>query len=117
MGLDRRAGGGVGGNAETEQRELALEVAARTRALRPAADTSKFQAGNIIQGRGPRMAKGEVTPPSFAVGMARKDVSLMMEAARGQPLVALPGVAKRMDAVIEAGGGEHDLAALANPRG
>lgn len=74
---------------------------------------SKFQAGNIIQGRGPRMARGDVTPPSFAVEMARKDVRLMMEAAKGQPLVALPGVAKRMDEVIKAGGGEHDLAALA----
>ena len=74
---------------------------------------SKFQAGNIIQGRGPRMARGDVTPASFAVGMARKDVRLMTEAAKGRPLVALPGVAKRMDEVIAAGGGEHDLAALA----
>lgn len=74
---------------------------------------SKFQAGNIILARGPRMARGEVTPASFAVGMARKDVRLMMEAAKGQPLVALPGVAKRMDEVIEAGGSDHDLAALA----
>jgi 3-hydroxyisobutyrate dehydrogenase-like beta-hydroxyacid dehydrogenase len=74
---------------------------------------AKFQAGNIIQGRGPRMARGDVTPASFAVGMARKDVRLMMEAAKGRPLVALPGVAKRMDEVIAAGGGEHDLAALA----
>jgi 3-hydroxyisobutyrate dehydrogenase-like beta-hydroxyacid dehydrogenase len=76
---------------------------------------SKFQAGNIIQGRGPRMARGEVTPASFAVEMARKDVRLMIDAAKGQPLVALPCVAKRMDDVIAAGGGEHDLAALALP--
>ena len=27
---------------------------------------SKFQAGNVIQGRGPRMARGEVMPASFA---------------------------------------------------
>ena len=73
---------------------------------------TKFQAGNIIQGRGPRMARGEVTPASFAVAMARKDVRLMVTAAKGQPLVALPCVAKRMDEVIEAGGGEHDLASL-----
>ena len=51
---------------------------------------SKFQVGNIIQNRGPRMARGEVTPASFAVEMARKDVRLMMDAAKGQPLVALP---------------------------
>ena len=73
---------------------------------------SKFQAGNIIQNRGPRMARGELTPPSFAVEMARKDVRLMMEAAKDHPLVALPCIARRMDAVIKAGGGDHDLAAL-----
>jgi len=73
---------------------------------------TKFQAGNIIQARGPRMARGEVTPPSFGLAMARKDVGLMMTAAKGQPLVALPGVAKRMDEVIAAGGGDLDLVAL-----
>ena len=73
---------------------------------------AKFQAGNIIQARGPRMARGEVTPPSFSVDMARKDVRLMMAAAKQEPLVALPGVARRMDDVIASGGGEHDLAAL-----
>ena len=73
---------------------------------------TKFQAGNIIQNRGPRMARGEFTPPSFAVEMARKDVRLMTEAARGQPLVALPCIARRMDDVIKAGGGDRDLAAL-----
>src|SRR5688572_28601921 len=39
---------------------------------------TKFQAGNIIQVRGPRMARGETTPASFALSMARKDVGLMM---------------------------------------
>ena len=74
---------------------------------------AKFQAGNIINARGPRMARGEVTPASFAVEMARKDVRLMVEAAMGQPLVALPGVAKRMDEIIAAGHGDQDLASLA----
>lgn len=77
---------------------------------------SKFQAGGIIQRRGPRMALGEFTPASFEVKMARKDVRLMMAAAKGAPLVALPGVAKRMDEVIAAGGGDHDLAALVGVR-
>lgn len=89
---------------------------ARANAIDPLAALSvfsKFQAGNIIQFRGPRMAKKEITPASFAVEMARKDVRLMTEAAKGRPLVALPGVARRMDDVIQAGGGEHDLAALA----
>jgi 3-hydroxyisobutyrate dehydrogenase-like beta-hydroxyacid dehydrogenase len=73
---------------------------------------SKFQAGNIIQFRGPRMARGEVTPPSFEVAMARKDVRLMMAAAKAEPLVNLPGIAKRMDEVIAKGGGNLDLAAI-----
>lgn len=77
---------------------------------------SKFQAGNIIQGRGPRMARNDVTPPSFEVTMARKDVRLMIEAAKGEPLVMLPAVAKRMDDVIAGGGGDHDLAAIGTRR-
>jgi len=78
---------------------------------------AKFQAGNIINARGPRMARGEVTPASFAVEMARKDVRLMVEAAKGEPLVALPGVAKRMDEIIAEGHGDQDLASLAPPPG
>ena len=73
---------------------------------------SKFQAGNIIQFRGPRMARNEVTPPSFEVAMARKDVRLMMAAAKSEPLVNLPGIARRMDDVIAKGGGNLDLAAI-----
>ena len=90
-------------------------VMARANAIDPVEALSvfqKFQAANIIAGRGPRMARGETTPASFAVEMARKDVALMMTAARGQPLVALPCIARRMDAVIEAGRGDRDLAAL-----
>ncbi len=78
---------------------------------------SKFQAGNIILGRGPRMARGEVSPASFTVGMARKDVRLMMAAAKAEPLVALPCIAKRMDEVIASGGGELDLVAIGARRG
>jgi 3-hydroxyisobutyrate dehydrogenase-like beta-hydroxyacid dehydrogenase len=73
---------------------------------------SKFQAGNIIQFRGPRMARGDVTPPSFEVAMARKDVRLMMDAAKSEPLVNLPAIARRMDEVIARGGGNLDLAAI-----
>jgi 3-hydroxyisobutyrate dehydrogenase len=90
-------------------------VMARANAIDPVEALSvfqKFQAANIIAGRGPRMARGDTTPASFAVEMARKDVALMMTAARGQPLVALPCIARRMDAVIEAGRGDRDLAAL-----
>ena len=72
----------------------------------------KFQVANIINFRGPRMARGETTPASFAVEMARKDVALMIAAAKGQPLVALPCIAKRMDEVIASGRGDEDLVAL-----
>jgi len=74
---------------------------------------AKFQPGNVISGRGPRMARGEASPPMFTVEMARKDVRLMIEAAKGIPLVVLPGVAKRMDELIAAGEAGLDIAAIA----
>jgi 3-hydroxyisobutyrate dehydrogenase len=77
---------------------------------------TKFQAGNIINFRGPRMARGEVTPPSFEVAMARKDVGLMTEAAKQETLIALPGIGKRMDELIATGHGHDDLAAMALPK-
>ena len=77
---------------------------------------SKFQAGNVINFRGPRMARGEITPASFEVAMARKDVGLMTAAAKQETLIALPGVAKRMDELIAAGHGHADIAALALPK-
>ena len=73
---------------------------------------SKFQPANVIAGRGPRIARGDVTPPMFTIEMARKDVRLMTEAANGARLVVLPAIAKRMDDVIESGGGELDLTAI-----
>lgn len=73
---------------------------------------TKFLPGGIIQRRGPVMARGEVTPASFEVKMARKDVGLMVTAAKGQPLVAMPCIAKRMDDVIAEGGGDWDVAAI-----
>jgi 3-hydroxyisobutyrate dehydrogenase-like beta-hydroxyacid dehydrogenase len=73
---------------------------------------TKFLPSNVIAGRGPRMARGEMTPPGFTVEMARKDVSLMTTAARNQPLLVLPAIAKRMDEVIASGGAELDLVAI-----
>ena len=75
----------------------------------------KFLAGNIINFRGPRMARAETTPASFAIEMARKDVGLMIAAAKGEPLVALPAIAKRMDELIAAGRGDEDLVAVGVP--
>ena len=57
------------------------------------------------------MAAGDFTP-SFELAMARKDVRLMLETAGDRPLAALPGIASRMDALIEQGHGGDDLAVL-----
>jgi len=71
-----------------------------------------FQVTNVIGFRGPKMARGETTPASFELSMARKDVRLMTEAARGRALVVLPAIAKRMDEAIAEGKGGEDLAAI-----
>lgn len=43
--------------------------------------------------------------PTFELTMARKDLGLMIQAAAGKPMAALPGVAARMDSLIAAGHG------------
>ena len=73
---------------------------------------TKFQAGNIIGARGPKMARGETTPPMFTIKMARKDVRLMTEAAKDRGLVVLPAIGKRMDDLIASGGAELDITAI-----
>ncbi len=75
---------------------------------------SKWSFAAPVLARGQRMARGDFSP-SFALSMARKDVRLMLEAADGKPLVALPAIARRMDEVIAAGHGGDDLAAIAAP--
>jgi 3-hydroxyisobutyrate dehydrogenase len=71
-----------------------------------------FNPGAIIAGRGKNMVSGDFTP-TFELAMARKDVKLMVETAGNQPLAALPGIASRMDALIQQGSGADDLAVLA----
>jgi len=82
----------------------------------PAADAltvfSKFQPGGVIKSRGEKMARGDFSA-SFELTMARKDMRLMLEAADGQPMTVLPGVAKAMDAAIAKGHGKDDLGAIA----
>lgn len=73
---------------------------------------TKFQAGNIIGARGPKMARGETTPAMFTIEMARKDVRLMTDAAKDRGLVVLPAIAKRMDDLIASGGAELDITAI-----
>lgn len=72
---------------------------------------SKFPLGNVVTARGARMASGDYAP-SFELAMARKDVSLMLEAGAGQTFAILPAVLARLDALVAAGHGHADLAAL-----
>ena len=73
---------------------------------------SKFQPGGLIKSRGEKMARGDFSA-SFELTMARKDMRLMLEAAAGQPLTVLPGIAKAMDDAIAKGHGKDDLGAIA----
>jgi 3-hydroxyisobutyrate dehydrogenase-like beta-hydroxyacid dehydrogenase len=73
---------------------------------------SKFQPGGLIKSRGDKMARGDFSA-SFELTMARKDMRLMLEAAAGQPLTVLPGIAKAMDDAIAKGHGQDDLGAIA----
>ena len=73
---------------------------------------SKFQPGGLIKSRGEKMARGDFSA-SFELTMARKDMRLMLEAAAGQPLTVLPGIAQRMDEAIAKGHGHEDLGVIA----
>src|SRR5438093_1215757 len=72
----------------------------------------KFPVGNFIKLRGEKMARRDFSA-TFELTMARKDTRLMLEAADGQPLTVLPGIAKRMDDAIASGHGKDDLGAIA----
>jgi 3-hydroxyisobutyrate dehydrogenase len=88
---------------------------ARANDIDPLQSLEVFDHFKLMSGipmRGQRMATGSTTPASFELSMARKDVRLMTEAARGASLLVLPAIAERMDAVIADGRGDHDLAAI-----
>jgi 3-hydroxyisobutyrate dehydrogenase-like beta-hydroxyacid dehydrogenase len=70
-----------------------------------------FNPAGVISGRGRDMANRNFAP-AFELSMARKDVRLMMETANGTPLITLPAIAKRMDALINEGLGDSDLAVI-----
>jgi 3-hydroxyisobutyrate dehydrogenase-like beta-hydroxyacid dehydrogenase len=73
---------------------------------------SKFQVAGVIKSRGEKMARGDFAA-TFELTMARKDIGLMIDAAGGQPMVVLPGIAKRMEEAIAKGHGADDLGAIA----
>ena len=92
---------------------------ARANGIDPLQSLEVFDHFKLMSGipiRGQRMATGNTSPASFELSMARKDVRLMTDAARGGPLLVLPAIAKRMDDVIAEGRANHDLAALGVPR-
>jgi len=66
----------------------------------------------VVAGRGASMARGDFKP-NFELTMALKDVSLMLDTADGLPMATLPGIAARMDQLIEAGHGDRDASVLA----
>ncbi|MFO0660720.1 MAG: NAD(P)-binding domain-containing protein [Polyangiaceae bacterium] len=65
----------------------------------------------IVSGRAAKMSTGDHTA-SFELSMARKDVRLMLEATQGRELATLPGIAQRMDALIDRDLGNLDLGVL-----
>ncbi len=73
---------------------------------------TSFNPAGTLTYRGSNMAAGNYDP-SFELTMARKDVRLMLETASEAALCVLPGIAARMDQLIEEGHGARDLAALA----
>jgi 3-hydroxyisobutyrate dehydrogenase-like beta-hydroxyacid dehydrogenase len=88
---------------------------ARANGIEPMDTLELFNHFKLMSGipmRGQRMATGNTSPASFELSMARKDVRLMIEAARGGPLLVLPAIGRRMDDVIAEGRGDHDLAAI-----
>jgi 3-hydroxyisobutyrate dehydrogenase len=72
----------------------------------------KFNPVGTLAYRGAAMASGDYTP-SFELTMARKDVRLMLEAARDRELTVLPAIARRIDVLIERGFGSDDMGVLA----
>jgi 3-hydroxyisobutyrate dehydrogenase len=73
---------------------------------------SIFDPSGNLKMRGKSMAEGRFAA-SFELTMARKDVRLMIDAAGSGPLAVLPGIAARIDALLERGHGGDDLGALA----
>ncbi len=70
-----------------------------------------FNPSGTFTGRGKSLAAGDFAP-SFELEMARKDVRLMMETAGETPLIALPAIAARMDALLAEGHGADDLGVI-----
>lgn len=75
---------------------------------------SHFRPDATIDVRGKRMAEGKFEP-QFTLGMARKDIGLMLESARlgSVELSTLPHIASVFDRLIQDGAGNLDVGAIA----
>lgn len=76
---------------------------------------STFNPGNMIAGRGKKMAAGDFAA-AFEMTMARKDIRLMIEEAgrHNVTLDTLPTIAGVLDRAIAAGHGRDDMGAIAS---
>ena len=94
---------------------LGLAKALRVPATEAAGLFEHFNPGPMIPGRIKRMAEANFDNPSWDLAMARKDARLMQEAAAaaGIELMALPGIAARMDAELAAGNADKDWTVIA----
>lgn len=73
----------------------------------------KFNPTGVLAYRGSAMARGNYAA-SFELLMARKDVRLMLDTVMSdKPLAVLPGIAARMDALLERGYANDDVGILA----
>lgn len=85
-----------------------------------AAMFQRLNPGDFFAARFRKVAGGPFEPASFTIGMARKDVRLMVEeaAGRGCPLAVMPAVAAQYDAAIARGEAAMDSsAAFRHPDG
>ncbi len=96
------------GLADTFTLGRALEISADdTHAL-----LARLKPGGSIDVRGKRMAGADFAA-SFELGMARKDLGLMLAAVGDAPLAVLAAIAARADQLIAAGHAADDLGVLA----
>jgi len=87
----------------------------RARGLDPAVCHKVFEILDprmAIAGRGGRMARGDLDETFWSLAMARKDIGLMQATAGSAAGAVLPGLATRIDGLIDAGLGERDLGIL-----
>jgi len=81
----------------------------------PGADITKLldylNPSQVVAARAIRMTNKDFAP-SFELAMARKDLRLMQESVGDAPLMVIPGMAARMDALLAEGLGHQDFGVI-----